>query len=112
LQLPARGNAAAFGAIAVVVRHSSPILLPAKLHNALLRGKVIARIATHANGSRTNGRPKPAFASCSRCSDLDLAGDPGEFICFNFRAAFTGGRRPALCAGLRPADLIFPLPRP
>jgi hypothetical protein len=43
LQLPARGNATAFGANnAVHTRHADKRLLPAHLHNALLCGKVIA----------------------------------------------------------------------
>jgi len=111
LQLPARGNAAASGANAAGVRPSNPRLLPPRLHNALLRGKIIARFATRA-GSREDRRPEPVFASHARHFALDPAGKSGGFNFFRSRAVFDGGWRSAFRAELRPAPLIVSFQRP
>jgi len=112
LQPRAGGNSVPVRANAVVVRQTGPRLLPLRRGNAVLQGELIARFTIQAGGPGANRQPEPAFASCFQRLDLDVAGQSGGFDFFPFHVVGDDGWRAALRAGLRPADLIFPLPRP
>jgi len=82
-----------------------PRLLPERRH-ALLRGPAIVTDAIHPSDSCASRFAESSFVSCSGDSGSDAASQSGADQCLHSSIAPPDNWRAALCAGLRPADLI------